>query len=299
MAIFAVVTLMLTSGNAAAQMSRTPAKPGSEFWEQIKLNDLGAVRFELGRGVDPNARHSEFGPAIVHAARHRAFDVTRQFARMRVIEVDAEGEGGETALMLTALHGDLPTLEQLLARGAQVNRPGWSPLHYAATGGQLEIIRVLIERHAFIDAESPNGTTPLMMAARMKHPQAVRLLIELGADPTMRNQSGLDAAAYLEAARLTDEAAWLREQAIQYLLRYGSVEQARRARAQDSAPSGASPPAGLTPSRPLSAPAGRIEHSGPASRSGGSSGPSPFTSTPIEREVLPNRSNPAEPKGRQ
>ncbi len=254
-----------TSPLGAAPARAGSVNPGDGFWDQLKGDDLGAVRFELGRGVDPNVIHPEWGPAIVHAARSKAFEVTRQLARMRTIQIDAAGQGGETALMLTALHGDLSTLKLLIERGAQVNRAGWTPLHYAATGGQLGIIRQLVEQHAFIDAESPNGTTPLMMAARMKQPEAVRLLIELGADPTMRNQSGLDAPAYLERAGLPDEAAWLREQALQFLLRYGTLEQARRARADRSPESGASAPAAPT---------------------------APFATVPIEREVLPPAGTP-------
>jgi len=268
-----------------AQTTRAPTAPGTGFWEQIKLDDLGAIRFELGRGVDPNVTHPEFGPAIVHAARSRAFEVTRQFARMRLIRVDAEGQGGETALMLSALHGDVATIELLLQRGAQVNRPGWSPLHYAATGGQLAAIRLLNERHAFIDAESPNGTTPLMMAARMKQPGAARLLIEFGADPTMRNQSGLDAAAYFQAVGLVEEAAWMREQALQFLLRYGSVEQARRAReATDSRPVPSPPPAQPAPLPPGAGP----RESAPARPST----TQPFAPVPIEREILPGVASP-------
>jgi hypothetical protein len=253
-----------------AQATRAPALPGTGFWEQVKQDDLGAIRFELGRGVDPNVSHSEFGPAIVHAARSKAFEVTRQLARMRLIRVDAEGQGGETALMLTALHGDLSTMELLLKRGAQVNRPGWSPLHYAATGGQLAAIRWLIEHHAFIDAESPNGTTPLMMAARMKQAQAARLLVELGADPTMRNQAGLDAAGYFQAVGLSADAAWMREQALQFLMRYGTVEQARKARAESDKPPG-------TPTEPAK----------PAP-------PQPFAPILIEREILPGRTPPSQ-----
>jgi hypothetical protein len=266
--------LLSSPGISSAQGTRAPTLPGEGFWEQIRLDDLGAIRFELGRGIDPNVTHPEFGPAIVHAARSRAIEVTRQLARMRTIRVDAEGQGGETALMLTALHGDLPTIELLMRRGAQVNRPGWSPLHYAATGGQLAVIRFLIEHHAFIDAESPNGTTPLMMAARMKQPQAARLLVELGADPTMRNQAGIDAAGYLQAVGLAADSAWMREQALQFLLRYGSVEQARRARGS------ASPDA--LPGNPAPAVRPPSAH--------------PFAPVVIEREVLPGRT-PASPGG--
>ena len=43
--------------------------------------------------------------------------------------------------------------ELLLQKGAQVNRPGWAPLHYAATGGSIPMVELLLEHHAFIESE--------------------------------------------------------------------------------------------------------------------------------------------------
>ena len=62
----------------------------------------------------------------------------------------------------------------MASMGADVNKPGWTPLHYAATHGHLAIMDLLLEEHAYIDAESPNGTTPLMMAAHYGTPAAVK-----------------------------------------------------------------------------------------------------------------------------
>jgi ankyrin repeat protein len=49
--------------------------------------------------------------------------------------------------------------EQLIARDADVDNPGWAPLHYAASGGHLDVVRLLLKEHAYIDADSPNGST--------------------------------------------------------------------------------------------------------------------------------------------
>jgi ankyrin repeat protein len=95
--------------------------------------------------------------------------------------------------MLAALKNQPALARTLIQRGADVNRPGWTPLHYAATSGSVDIIRLLLEHHAYIDAESPNGTTPLMMAAHYGTAQATKWLLEEGADPLMRNQQGLSA----------------------------------------------------------------------------------------------------------
>ena len=81
--------------------------------------------------------------------------------------------------------------------------PGsFDPLH----NGHLDVIRLLLEQHAYIDAESPNGTTPLMMAAHYGTPEAVKLLLAEGADPTLKNQLGLSAIDFAFRANRTDAA---------------------------------------------------------------------------------------------
>ena len=215
----ALVLVLLLSQAVQAQ---SPA-----FWRAIETNDINTLRTELMRGANPNARHPEHGPAIVAAARFKAFDVVRVLASLNATDVDAASVADENALMLVATLGDRRSFDALLQRGAQVNRPGWTPLHYAASGGHLELVKALIEQHAFIDAQSPNNTTPLMMAARMRALPVVQYLIDQGADPSLRNQAGLDAAAYLERSGERQWAIWMNERAQRYVARYGTVEQPR------------------------------------------------------------------------
>ncbi len=215
-----VLVLGLVFSHAA--QAQSPA-----FWRAIETNDINSLRTELMRGANPNARHPDHGPAVVAAARFKAFDVVRVLASLNATDVDAASAADETALMLVSTLGDRRSFDALLQRGAQVNRPGWTALHYAASGGQLELVNVLIEQHAFIDAQSPNNTTPLMMAARMRALPVVQYLIDQGADPSLRNQAGLDAAAYLERTGERQWAIWMKERAQRYVARYGTVGQPR------------------------------------------------------------------------
>lgn len=224
------VGLALAGSNPArtAQAASGRDKQASaEFWEALKRDDVDAVQTGLLRGVDTNVRHPEFGPAIVMAAREGAWKTLTLLAKLTGTRIDATNKLNETALMLAAIRGNPDSVKLLLARGAQVNRPGWTPLHYAATGGNLEVLRLLLDHDAYIDAQSPNRTTPLMMAARHKHPDVVRLLIEAGADPTARNEAGLDAAGYLQRQGESELAAWVRERAADYARRYGTLERPR------------------------------------------------------------------------
>ena len=119
-------------------------------------------------------------------------------------DLDAVNNQGESALMLAALKGQQAEVNELLERDAAVNKTGWTPLHYAVTGSHLTIMKQLIEKYAFIDAQSPNGTTPLMMAAMYGSNETVKLLIEEGADPLMKNQQGMTAADFAKRANRPD-----------------------------------------------------------------------------------------------
>jgi len=97
---------------------------------------------------------------------------------------------------MAALRGQLDSTQRLLARGAAINRPGWTPLHYAASGPEPKVVALLLERGAAVDAPSPNRTTALMMAARYGSEDSVRLLRARGADLNARNELGLNAADF-------------------------------------------------------------------------------------------------------
>jgi ankyrin repeat protein len=109
--------------------------------------------------------------------------------------------------MLAALHGLLAECQTLIRLGADVNKPGWTPLHYAATRGHLAVMNLLLDEHAYIDAESPNGTTPLMMAAYYGTTSAVKLLLEADADPTLKNKLGLNAFDFAQSNNRLESAA--------------------------------------------------------------------------------------------
>ena len=147
----------------------------------------------ISRGMDVNTPTEKGEPALIFAVRSGAPKTVAFLLKQPGIQVDATNTADETALMLAANANDLDSANLLITAGASVNRPNWTPLHYAASKGHTSMMRLLIDNDAYIDAESPNGTTPLMMAAYYASPKAVKLMLEEGADPLLKNQDGMTA----------------------------------------------------------------------------------------------------------
>lgn len=64
---------------------------------------------------------------------------------------------------------------------------GRTPLHNAASKGNEEIISILLEKGADVNALTVSGETPLMKAVSFCNRNAIIKLIEYGADPFIRN----------------------------------------------------------------------------------------------------------------
>ena len=75
---------------------------------------------------------------------------------------------------------------------------GDTPLHVAAIWGDVEAIKLLVEAGADINTPDSFGETALHDAALQKHRAAYDLLLLLGADPSINNNDGYTAADIIE-----------------------------------------------------------------------------------------------------
>jgi ankyrin repeat protein len=96
----------------------------------------------------------------------------------------------ETPLHLAAQEGDFAMARELLERGADVDatcKLGRTAMHDAKSH---EIIKVLKENKATIDAQDNEGHTPLHFAAVELRPETIDLLLDAGADANARSKDG-------------------------------------------------------------------------------------------------------------
>jgi ankyrin repeat protein len=176
-----------------------------DFFHALEVDDAASVQTLLNRGFDPNSVDSKGQPALLLALRRPAKAVAQLLIAHPDTRVEVRSDKDESPLMLAALKGQMELCAQLVARDADVNKPGWAPLHYAATSGNAKIVQFLLEHYAYIDAESPNGSTPLMMAAMYGSSEAVKVLLDAGADSSIKNALGLTALDFAQRAH-RDEA---------------------------------------------------------------------------------------------
>lgn len=191
---------------AAAGWPLAYADAAADFQTAIIRDNFVQMRKLLQQGMDPNTADERGRPALVKAMQLESLRVAQELIKAPGIHINAVSTAGETALMHACIKGHIDVVRQLLALGARVNQPGWTPLHYAAsadTEHSTEIVRLLLEQHAYIDAESPNQSTPLMLAAQYGSQDMVLLLLDAGADVQARNQLGLSAVDF---ARRSDRA---------------------------------------------------------------------------------------------
>lgn len=177
-----------------------------DFFQAIKRDDAQAAQQLLVRGFDPNTLDLQGQSGLATALREPSPNVAQMLIDWPKTNLNAQNTQGESPLMLAALKGQLDLVGKMIKKGADVNKTGWTPLHYAASTGQVRVIALLLESSAYIDAESPNGTTPLMMAGMYGSAAAVKLLLDEGADPLLKNQQGLTALQFAERANRSDSA---------------------------------------------------------------------------------------------
>ena len=175
-----------------------------DLFRAARADNPSGVKSLIERGVNPNLRDEHGQTALLVAMREPSPRVIDVMVASPKVDVDAANSKDETPLMMAALKGQQDLVAKLLTRDAAVNKPGWTPLHYAATNGHISIMKVLLDKYAFIDAQSPNGTTPLMMAAMYGSTAAVQLLLDEGADTQMKNEQGLTAIDFAQRANRPD-----------------------------------------------------------------------------------------------
>ncbi|HEU4620182.1 MAG TPA: ankyrin repeat domain-containing protein, partial [Gammaproteobacteria bacterium] len=158
---------------------------------------------DAGAAVDPALPQGE--TPLMLASRTSGIDAVRLLIEHGANVNVAEQWQGETPLMYAAAFDRGDVAAALIAAGADVNartplndlperKPavryfveipsaGLTPVMFAARAGAVSALRALIKAGADIDAKTPEGFSPVVIALDNLHFDAAKVLVEAGASP--------------------------------------------------------------------------------------------------------------------
>ncbi len=144
------------------------------------------------------------GPSdVANAAQSKDMAAVRKLIKEGA-DVNAAQGDGMTALHYAALNGDAELAAMLLFAGANVGAKtrigAYTPLHLAAQIGNANVIAPLVAAGAPVTATTSTGATALMHAAHSGSVDAVRILIENGADANVKETANGQTALMFAAA---------------------------------------------------------------------------------------------------
>ena len=176
-----------------------------ELLEAVSVGDLARVRLLVESGADVNAADEHgsgtllnFHPGITAYLLSKGANPNTQ-----------TNENGVAVLAGLCFVNELECAKLLVAHGADVNRGRddslETPLHHALAGGaDIELIRLLVDRGANVNAKTmpgvcsynfygstpTRGETPLHRAAAFASLEVVQLLLRAGADRAIQDAHG-------------------------------------------------------------------------------------------------------------
>jgi ankyrin repeat protein len=175
------------SDAGVTQRSSTTAE-AQRLHNACKNGDHSVVSRLLAAGVHPNTSCFGVTPLYVAAmaGRERIVSLLIEYK----VDVDCLTLTGSRPLAGAARMGNLRIVELLLDAGGDVNLAssrGITPLMVAAS---LPMLKLLLARGALLDLVDVNGCTALLHAAQGRSPGSISLLLDAGADASLRDAQG-------------------------------------------------------------------------------------------------------------
>ena len=160
--------------------------------------DLFKVRQLIKEGCNVNTR-GEYGTTPLMEAAERGHNQVVEELIRKGARVNVKSNGQQTALYWASREGHCSVVKTLCAAGADTNVQdlwGQTPLMWAARWGRDEIVCELIRAGASVNVVTSSvwlsgvaaGSTALHVAAKYNHIKCGVLLVEAGADMTVRNK---------------------------------------------------------------------------------------------------------------
>ena len=187
---------------AGADVNETRADDGSTTLHVAAgTGSLAIARIVVSHGAGLNPKDARGNTPLAVAVAGRKKDVA-EFLLARGAEIDLASANPE-ALLRNTLAAGLADLSRRVMRERALDytsRDGLNQtfLHFAARGGQVDLMRALVQRGVPVGAADVFGWTPLHVAAANGQTAVVDMLVAEGADRNARTSGGYSASNLAE-----------------------------------------------------------------------------------------------------
>ena len=186
------------------------------FFDAVKHRDIEQAKKSLSTSVNLNFVESESGyTPLIYAIRNRDFKMINWLISIPEVDINKGDEKKYKIPPIShAIQINNPRLvKNLIAHGANVNEPSLNdrnyyntPLMIAAWGGNLELVKILVENGACINqVDKGNGFTALIKAVFKNNPDVVEFLLTCHADATICSFEKMTALDYAYAKNVNGE----------------------------------------------------------------------------------------------
>jgi uncharacterized protein len=172
-------------GAVAMALAVMVARADSPLADAAMNNDGREIRALLRQTVDVNATQPDGMTALHWAAHLDNLEIADELLRAGA-DFRAANRTGATPMYLATVNGSAAMIERLLAAGHDANAVLTETLEtvlmLTAKTGNPDAVRVLVEHGADVNAKQVRQFTPLMFAAAEGHIAVIQTLLAAGAD---------------------------------------------------------------------------------------------------------------------
>ncbi|PJD98113.1 MAG: hypothetical protein CK425_00010 [Parachlamydia sp.] len=155
---------------------------------------VNVVKYLLENKADANIPNVSKSLPLHFGAQAGELEIVRRLLPVTANGINALGDQGATPLFFALLSGEVNLVQYLLDNKADANisdDTGNLPLHYAAHTGCTDCIKLLFSNTTTgINVLGEGKMTPLSIAVKNGHADAVKWLLENGADETIPDVDG-------------------------------------------------------------------------------------------------------------